>query len=224
MRRGPTPSNPADIHLRSRFATNRAPSSSVNRPDRPEIGPTARGLWTQRTSSADVAPLRGFNHWFALTTPSRLACRTRAVWAVPARPVVVGAAPTNALRFQGQAAPSFSDPLRRAAVGSLIPLDHRRLVAHSALAAYPGLLAQGGQLLTRPRGPSNGQRPARPAVASGCPHPGRSHRTHRPRRTPPPETVTRHGQHPRLFHTGYQQRREPQPPDPQARQDPRPPP
>jgi cytochrome bd ubiquinol oxidase subunit I len=45
--------------------------------------------------------------------------------------VVVGAAP--ALRFQGQAAPSFSDPLRRAAVGSLIPLDHRRLVAHYAL-------------------------------------------------------------------------------------------
>src|SRR5215211_3698936 len=44
--------------------------------------------------------------------------------AVPVRPVVVGAAPTRAVRFQDQAAPSFSDPLRRATVGYLNPLDH----------------------------------------------------------------------------------------------------
>ena len=61
--------------------------------------------------------------------------------AVPTRPVVVGAAPTRTLRLQGQAAPSFNDPLRRAAVGSLTPLDHRRLVAHYALAAQPGQVA-----------------------------------------------------------------------------------
>ena len=70
------------------------------------------------------------------TFPSRLPDPGRL--AVPARPVVVGAAPTRTLRFQGQAAPSFSNPLRRAAVGSLTPLDHRRLVAHFALAAHPG--------------------------------------------------------------------------------------
>jgi hypothetical protein len=52
--------------------------------------------------------------------PSRLPGPSRL--AVPARPVVVGAAPIRALRFQGRTAPSFSNPLRRAAVGSLIPL------------------------------------------------------------------------------------------------------
>src|SRR5829696_6068948 len=55
------------------------------------------------------------------TFPSRLPNPGRL--AVPARPVVVGAAPTRTLRFQGQAAPSFTDPLRRAAVGYLTPLD-----------------------------------------------------------------------------------------------------
>jgi hypothetical protein len=54
------------------------------------------------------------------TFPSRLPSPSRL--AVPARPVVVGAAPTHTLRFQGRTAPSFNDPLRRAAVGSLTPL------------------------------------------------------------------------------------------------------
>src|SRR4051794_16566254 len=63
-----------------------------------------------------VQPLVRFRYTF----PSRLPDPGRL--AVPTRPVVVGAAPTHALRFQGQAAPSFNDPLRRAAVGSLTPL------------------------------------------------------------------------------------------------------
>jgi hypothetical protein len=54
------------------------------------------------------------------TFPSRLPDPSRL--AVPARPVVVGAAPIHTLRLQGRTAPSFNDPLRRAAVGSLIPL------------------------------------------------------------------------------------------------------
>ena len=54
------------------------------------------------------------------TFPSRLPARSRL--AVPTRPVVVGAAPIHTLRLQGRTAPSFNDPLRRAAVGSLIPL------------------------------------------------------------------------------------------------------
>jgi len=41
---------------------------------------------------------------------------------------------------------------------------------------------RGGQVLTRARGPSNEERPARPAFAPGCPCPGRSHRTHQPGR------------------------------------------
>jgi hypothetical protein len=59
---------------------------------------------------------------FRYTFPSRLPDSGRL--AVPARPVVVGAAPIRTLRFQGQAAPSFSNPLRWAAVGSFIPLGH----------------------------------------------------------------------------------------------------
>jgi hypothetical protein len=37
--------------------------------------------------------LRGFNHWFALTTPSRLACRTRAVWQYRPAPSLSGLLP-----------------------------------------------------------------------------------------------------------------------------------
>jgi hypothetical protein len=57
---------------------------------------------------------------FRCTFPSRLPDPGRL--AVPTRPVVVGAAPIHTLRFQGRTAPSFSNPLRRAAVGSLTPL------------------------------------------------------------------------------------------------------
>src|SRR4051794_11887296 len=63
-----------------------------------------------------VQPLVRFRYTF----PSRLPDPGRL--AVPIRPVVVGAAPTHALHFQGRTAPSFNDPLRRAAVGSLTPL------------------------------------------------------------------------------------------------------
>src|SRR4051794_38365977 len=56
------------------------------------------------------------------TFPSRLPDPGRL--AVPTRPVVVGAASIHALRFQSRTAPSFNDPLRRAAVGSFTPLGH----------------------------------------------------------------------------------------------------
>jgi hypothetical protein len=92
------------------------------------------------------------------TFPSRLPDPGRL--AVPARPVVVGAAPARTLRFQSQAAPSFNDPLRRAAVGSLSPLDHRHLVAHSALAAQPDR-SQGR--------PPNKARARSPSSKTACP-------------------------------------------------------
>jgi hypothetical protein len=115
------------------------------------------------------------------TFPSRLPDPSRL--AVPARPVVVGAAPTHTLRFQGQAAPSFSDPLRRATVGYLNPLDHRRLVAHSALKAQPGK-SQGRP----PKTPgSNAHRPTTGLpnyVLPQGPHPGRA--TVRSPQTDPP--------------------------------------
>jgi hypothetical protein len=87
------------------------------------------------------------------TFPSRLPAPSRL--AVPARPVVVGAAPTRTLRFQGQAAPSFNDPLRRAAVGSLAPLDHS--TPRGALRARGTIRAsrRGGHRKARARSPSS---------------------------------------------------------------------
>ena len=41
-----------------------------------------------------VSCLRGFNHWFTLRTPSRLACRTRAVWQCRPVPSLSGLLPT----------------------------------------------------------------------------------------------------------------------------------
>jgi hypothetical protein len=77
---------------------------------------------------------------------SRYTCPSRSPGpgrlAVPARPVVVGAAPTRTLRFQGQTAPSFSDPLRRAAVGSLIPLGQSTPRGALRARSAPGQVAR----------------------------------------------------------------------------------
>jgi hypothetical protein len=107
------------------------------------------------------------------TFPSRLPDPSRL--AVPARPVVVGAAPTRALRFQDRAAPSFNDPLRRAAVGSLIPLGHS--TPRGALRAHgtSGPSRRGGHRECRARSP--------PDVTA---YPPRS----LPRRPPVPEPAT----------------------------------
>ena len=128
------------------------------------------------------------------TFPSRLPDPSRL--AVPARPAVVGAAPTHTLRFQGRAAPSFNDPLRRAAVGYLNPLSHRRLVAHFALKAHPGK-SQGRPPTNTASKPIEQQRPARPRLLPDAPVPdGRTILT-----TPAPQAlrqVFRNGRHLRL--------------------------
>jgi hypothetical protein len=126
------------------------------------------------------------------TFPSRLPDPDRL--AVPARPVVVGAAPTRALRFQGQAAPSFNDPLRRAAVEYLNPLDHRRLVAHYVLAAQSGRVAGAA---TEKHGLA-AHRPKRPAVCvlPEGPCPGSPDRTHGAGQSPQSTIfMPRHAEH-----------------------------
>src|SRR6478609_8554472 len=67
--------------------------------------PTSTGL-------EPVLALRGFDHWFLLsyTFPPCLPDPSRLV--VPTRSVVVRAASHPSLRLQGQAALSFSEPLR----------------------------------------------------------------------------------------------------------------
>jgi hypothetical protein len=104
------------------FLMASAPATKFRRRSRP---PNRAGVHCSsahiRQVGADAA-LEGVQPLvrFRCTFPSRLPNLDRL--AVPAHLVVVGAAPIHALRFQGQTAPSFSDPLRRATVGSLIPL------------------------------------------------------------------------------------------------------
>jgi hypothetical protein len=87
--------------------------------------------------------------------------------AVPTRPVVVGAAPTHALRFQSQAAPSFNDPLRRAAVGSLIPLGQSTPRGALRARSAPGHVARAatekpGSKPIAPKRPAQPASPRRP--------------------------------------------------------------
>jgi hypothetical protein len=104
------------------FLMASAPATKFRRrsrpPDRADVHCSSAHI---RQVGADAAlegvqPLVRFHYTF----PSRLPDPGRL--AVPTRPVVVGAAPTRVPRFQDRAAPSFSDPLRRATVGSLFPL------------------------------------------------------------------------------------------------------
>ena len=74
------------------------------------------------------------------TFPSRLPDPGRL--AVPTRPVVVRAAPAHALRFQDRAAPSFSDPLRRATGRYLNPLDHSTPRGAPRAQSAPGQVAE----------------------------------------------------------------------------------
>jgi hypothetical protein len=58
--------------------------------------PTGQACTAPRPTSARLEPmprLRGFNHWFASATPSRLACRTRAVWQCRPVPSLSGLLP-----------------------------------------------------------------------------------------------------------------------------------
>jgi hypothetical protein len=96
------------------------------------------------------------------TFPSRLPDPSRL--AVPARPVVVGAAPVHTLRFQGRTAPSFSNPLRRAAVGSLIPLGQSTPRGALRARSATGRVAGATNRQARARSPSS--KPACPTAFS----------------------------------------------------------
>ena len=96
-------------------------------PDEKQSGaesPVDQACTAVRPRSTRLEParrLRGFQHWFtsAYTYPSCLPGMDHL--AVPAHPVVVGAAPTVPCTSQGSAAPSFDSPLRRAEGGSFHP-------------------------------------------------------------------------------------------------------
>jgi hypothetical protein len=125
-----------------------------------------------RPTSARLEPmprLRGFSHWFALATPSRLACRVRAVWQcrpvpsssrlLPSTPCAskAGLPPASATRCDG--------PPLDLSFHSVI----QRLVAHSALTAQPGESQGRPQRCCRALSPAQA-RPAQPTFPkSPCP-------------------------------------------------------
>src|SRR5688572_10257142 len=69
-------------------------SHEIPTPESPT--PPGRACTAPRPASARLEPmprLRGFSHWFALTTPSRLACRAQAVWQCRPVPSLSGLLP-----------------------------------------------------------------------------------------------------------------------------------
>jgi hypothetical protein len=140
---------------------------------------------------------------FRCTFPSRLPDPGRL--AVPTRPVVVGAAPIHTLRFQGRTAPSFSNPLRRAAVGSLTPLGQS--TPRGALRARSATGQVAGAATEQPgaRSPSS-KRPAQPAFSQKAPSPSQ------PNLSQPPD-VTRDLREAVSCHEQRQRRPETAPPD-----------
>src|SRR4051812_39187809 len=147
------------------FLMTSAPTTKFRRQSRPS---TTTGV---HCSSAHIhqvgadAALKGVQPLVRsrYTFPSRLPGPGRL--AVPTRPVVVGAAPIHALRFQSRTAPSFNDPLRRAAVGSLTPLGHTTPRGALRARSATGSVARGGHRKTLAQRPIDEKRPAHDAFS-----------------------------------------------------------
>jgi hypothetical protein len=98
--------------------------------------------------------LRGFNHWFALTTPSRLACRTRAVWQYRPAPSLSGLLPPTPCASKARLPPASATrcdgPQSDISTHSIIDASWRTPRSKRTRASR-----RGGHLLTRPRRPSS---------------------------------------------------------------------
>src|SRR5215212_11934642 len=97
-----------------------------------------------RPTSARLEPmprLRGFNHWFALATPSRLACRTRAVWQCRPVPSLSGLLPPVPCASRTGLPPASTTRCDGPPLDLSFHSVIRRLVAHYVLAAHPGQVA-----------------------------------------------------------------------------------
>src|SRR4051794_4918995 len=79
--------------------------------------------------------LRGFSHWFALATPSRLACRTRAVWQYRPVPSLSGLLPSTPCASRAGLPPASTTRCDGPPLDLSLHSVIRRLVAHYVLAA-----------------------------------------------------------------------------------------
>src|SRR4051812_29787860 len=85
--------------------------------------------------------LRGFSHWFASATPSRLACRTQAVWQYRPVPSLSGLLPPTPCTSKAGLPPASTTRCDGPPLDLSLHSVNRRLVAHSALTAQPGQVA-----------------------------------------------------------------------------------
>ena len=103
--------------------------------------PSGQACTAPRPTSTRLEPmprLRGFSHWFALATPSRLACRTRAVWQCRPVPSLSGLLPSTPCASKAGLPPASTTRCDGPPLDISFHSVNRRLVAHSALEAHPG--------------------------------------------------------------------------------------
>jgi hypothetical protein len=127
--------------------------------------PPGTARTASRPTSARLEPmprLRGFSHWFALTAPSRLACRTQAVWRYQPVPSLSGLLPPAPCASKARLPPASTTG------GDGPPLD---LSLHSIIDAswrtscsqHNRASRRGGQLQIAGSRPIGLRRPVRPA-------------------------------------------------------------
>jgi hypothetical protein len=100
--------------------------------------PSGQACTAPRPTSARLEPmprLRGFSHWFAFTTPSRLACRTQAVWQYRPVPSLSGLLPPAPCASRTRLPPASTTRCDRPPLDLSFHSVNRRLVAHYVLAA-----------------------------------------------------------------------------------------
>ena len=121
------------------FLMASAPATKFRRRSRPPH--SGQTCTAPRPTSARLEPmprLRGFSHWFALATPSRLACRTRAVWQYRPVPSLSGLLPSTPCASRAGLPPASATRCDGPPLDLSLHSVIRRLVAHFVLAAQPG--------------------------------------------------------------------------------------
>lgn len=135
------------------FLMASAPTTKYRRRSRPPTRADVHCFSAHIHQIRADASLKGFNHWFALATPSRLACRARTVWQYRSVSSLSGLLPpapcASRTRLPPASATRCDGPQLDISLHSVI----RRLVAHFALAAHPGQ-SQGRPSISRARSPS----------------------------------------------------------------------
>ena len=126
------------------FLMASAPATKFRRRSRPPH--SGQTCTAPRPTSARLEPmprLRGFSHWFALATPSRLACRTRAVWQYRPVPSLSGLLPSTPCASRAGLPPASATRCDGPPLDLSLHSVIRRLVAHVGvdLGAFAGLTA-----------------------------------------------------------------------------------